>query len=198
MDNGIENIHHLILNYIEINETEWALCHSSFKTASFKKRDVLLKQGDVCNNIYFVVSGLLRIYFLDEKGEEKTFHFCLENTFATDYESFLKEIPSSFSIQAMENTEVIIITSEMLQNFYTILRYGDKLGRLIAEDYFFIINDKIKSMYIHSAMERYKKMNSRFPKILQRVSQHYIASYLNISSVHLSRLKYAHKKNNQN
>ncbi|GAA3757869.1 Crp/Fnr family transcriptional regulator [Flavobacterium ginsengiterrae] len=193
MENGIENIHQLILNYIEINDAEWDFCRSSFKTASFKKKEILVKQGDICDTIYFVVSGLLRIYFLDEKGEEKIFHFCLENTFATDYESFLKGIPSSFSIQAMENTKVIIITFEMLQNLYSVLRYGDKLGRLIAEDYFFIINDKIKSMYIHSAMERYKKMNTRFPKILQRVPQHYIASYLNISSVHLSRLKYAHK-----
>lgn len=195
INKGFENIHQLILNYIEISDEEWSYCSSSFKTDHFKKKEIILNKGNMCNNIYFVTSGLLRIYFVDEKGEEKTFHFCMENTFATDYESFLKSVPSNFSIQAIEDTEVIVITYDMLQLLYKILRYGDKLGRLIAEDYFFIINDKIKSMYTDSPLERYNSMNTKFPKILQRVKQHYIASYLNISSVHLSRLKYKSKQN---
>jgi hypothetical protein len=78
---------------------------------------------------------------------------------------------------------------EMMQTGYKTLRNGEKLGRLIAEDYFFIFNDKVKSIYTKTPLERYNDMNVKFPKILQRVSQHYIASYLNISSVHLSRLK---------
>lgn len=191
--NGIENIYQLISNYIEISDTEWDYCCSMLKGTFFAKKSMLLNQNEICESIFFVASGLLRIYYTDEKGEEKIFHFCLENTFAVDYESFLKGTPSNFSIQAMEDTVVIEITREMQQGLYTVFRYGEKLGRLITEDYFFMVNDKIKAFYMHSPLERYKEMKLKFPTLLQRIPQYYIASYLNISSVHLSRLKYASK-----
>ena len=120
---------------------------------------------------------------------KKPFHFALENTFVTDYKSFLKRLPSNFSVQAMEDSTIILMSYEMLHDGYKKLRFGEKLGRLLAEDYLFLFNDKIQSIYTESPLERYKSMNTKFPKILQRIPQHYIASYLNISSVHLSRLK---------
>ncbi|MEO8534469.1 MAG: Crp/Fnr family transcriptional regulator [Flavobacterium sp.] len=193
IDNNVNMIHELILNYIKISQSEWDHCSSMFKIDRIKKKEIILSQGSVCRNIFFVVDGLLRIYFIDPNGEEKTFHFSVEKTFATDYESFLKCMPSGFSIQAMEDTVVIPITFDMLQDLYKILQYGEKLGRLIAEEYFFLINDKLKALYTQTPLERYNAMNAKFPKILQRISQRYIASYLNISSVHLSRLKIAEK-----
>jgi hypothetical protein len=78
---------------------------------------------------------------------------------------------------------------EILQGGYKKLRNGEKLGRLLAEEYFFIFIDKIQSIYTITPIERYNNLNKKTPKILQRIAQHYIASYLNISSVHLSRLK---------
>lgn len=198
IDKQIENIRQLILNYIELSDEEWKHCSTMFKVDRIHKKEILLDQGAVCKNIYFVLDGLLRIYFVDQNGVEKTFHFSTEQTFATDYESFLKSIPSSFYIQAMEDTTVIIITKDILQDVYKTIGQGQKLGRLIAEDYFFMINDKIKALYTQSPLERYNTMNAKFPKILQRVSQHHIASYLNISSVHLSRLKYNEKDISEN
>lgn len=189
-NSGIGALYQLITNYIDITDSELEYCLSMLSSKVYKKKEMLLKEGEICSKIYFVGKGLLRIFFMDEKGEEKTFHFCLENTFGTDYESFLKGIPSSFSIQAMEDTEVLVISFEMLQNIYRVLKQGEKLGRLITEEYFFMVNDKIKVMYVNSPLVRYNDMNKKFPKILQRVPQHCIASYLNITPVHLSRLKY--------
>lgn len=189
-DNNIDSLRWLILNYIELSELEWVYCSRMFKLDFIDKKEIVVCQGTICRNIFFVVKGLLRVYFIDQDGKEKTFHFALENTFATDYESFLKRIPSSYSIEAMEDSVVIIITFEMLQDLYKKLKHGEKLGRLIAEDYFFLINDKIRAIYSQTPLERYKTMNEKFQKILQRVPQRHIASYLNISSVHLSRLKY--------
>ncbi|MRX40245.1 cyclic nucleotide-binding domain-containing protein [Flavobacterium sp. LC2016-23] len=190
MDNDFGSIYKLINQYIEVSPIEWEQCCLMFTQDRIKKKDILLTKGDVCCNIYFVVKGLLRIYFVDENDEEKTFHFSLESTFATDYESFLKRIPSDFYIQALENTTVIVISFEMLKMLYENLRHGEKLGRLITEDYFFVMNDKIKALYTQTPLQRYNNMNAAFPKILRRVPQHYIASYLNITPVHLSRLKY--------
>lgn len=189
-NNGIFALYQLITEYIDISDSELEYCLSMLSYEVYKKKDILLKEGEVCSKIYFVAKGLLRIYFIDDKDEEKTFHFCLENTFGTDYESFLKGIPSSFSIQAMEDTDVLVISFEMLQNIYRELRHGEKLGRRITEEYFFLVNDKIKALYVNAPLVRYRDMDKRFPKIHQRVPQHCIASYLNITPVHLSRLKY--------
>ncbi|PBJ15905.1 Crp/Fnr family transcriptional regulator [Flavobacterium sp. ACN6] len=190
MNNNFESIRKLILHYTEIDDLEWKMCSDMFTVKQIKKKEIILFQGEICRNIYFVEKGLLRIYFMDHNDDEKTFHFALENTFATDYQSFLKETSADFYIQALENTTVIVITFEMLQLLYKNLRNGEKLGRLIAEDYFFLMNSKIKALYTETPLQRYNSMNANFPKILLRVPQHYIASYLNISPVHLSRLKY--------
>ncbi|MFC0776981.1 Crp/Fnr family transcriptional regulator [Flavobacterium sp. HJSW_4] len=195
---GIDSIYRLACRHVEISGAEWEQCRGMFASAFFSRKQMLVNRGEVCGKIFFVASGLLRIYFTDEKGEEKTFHFCMENTFATDYESFLKGVPSSFSIQAVEDSVVLLVSREMLESLYSLLGEGQKLGRLIAEDYFFILNEKIKSIYVNSPMERYKAMNMRFPNLLQRVPQYHIASYLNISPVHLSRLKLAERENSPN
>lgn len=194
MKSDIESIQALIQNHIELTEREWTYCASMLKVIHVDKKEIILYQNAVCRNVYFVVKGLLRIYFVDHRGEERTFHFSLENTFATDYESFLKHIPSSYAIQALEDATVIAVSFDALQNIYKKLKQGEKLGRLIAEDYFIMANDKIKAIYGQTPLERYNTMNENFPKILQRVPQRYIASYLNVSSVHLSRLKYNDKE----
>ena len=189
MQNELENIKTVISNYIEINDQEWTFYSSQFKVHDFKKRELLLSQGSICRDIFFVVKGLLRVFFVDNDGEEKTFHFSFENSFSADYESFLKKIPANYSIQALEDTTVVLMSFDMLHGGYKILENGVKLGRLLAEEYFFIFNDKIQAIYTQSPLERYNNLTQRFPDILQRIPQHYIASYLNISSVHLSRLK---------
>lgn len=88
MDNQFKNIHQVISNYIEISEEEWTYYSSMFRVIEIKKKSTILNQGSVCRDIYFINKGLLRMYFADNDGEEKTFHFAIENTFATDYESF--------------------------------------------------------------------------------------------------------------
>ena len=188
VDNKLKNIKKVISSYIEISEEELLDYFSKFRVKECKKKDIILTEGKICRDVFFVEKGLLRIYFMDSDGEEKTFHFSLENTFATDYESFLTKTPSKYSIQALEDTTVILMSFEMLHSGYKTLRNGEKLGRLLAEEYFFIFSDKLQSIYTKTHLERYNNLNKKFPNILQRVPQHYIASYLNISSVHLSRL----------
>ena len=191
MHNKLENIKKVISNYIEISEEEWISYSSKFCVKEIEKKEIILKQGDICHDVVFVVKGMLRMFFVDNDGEEKTFHFSFENTFSADYESFLKKIPSNYSIQALEDTTIVLMSYEMLHDGYKYLRNGEKLGRLLAEEYFFIFSDKIQSIYTKCPIERYNNLNRKFPNILQRIPQHYIASYLNVSSVHLSRLKNA-------
>ena len=191
MHNELENIKKVISNYIEISDEEWISYSSKFRVKEIEKKEIILSQGEICRDVFFVVDGLLRVFFVDNDGEEKTFHFSFENTFSADYESFLKKIPSNYTIQALEDTTIVLMSYEMLHDGYKSLMNGEKLGRLLTEDYFFIFNDKIKAIYTQSPIERYNNLTKNFPNILQRIPQHYIASYLNITSVHLSRLKNA-------
>jgi CRP-like cAMP-binding protein len=192
MKEQFKNIHQVISSFIEISNEEWVNYSSMFKTKEIKKKEIILHEGNICKDVFFINKGVLRFYFVDNNGEEKTFHFAIENTFATDYKSFLKRIPSSYSIQALEDTQVVTMSLEMLLSGYEILKNGEKLGRLLAEDYFFMFNNKIQAIYTQTPLERYHDLTTSFPEIFQRVPQHLIASYLTISSVHLSRLKNPH------
>lgn len=183
------DIYKTLTDHIDISETEWKDYSQMLRTRIVRKKEIIHMQGNICREVFFVRKGLLRIFFIDCDGNEKTFHFAHEGTFATDYESFLKQIPASYSIQALENCELNSMSYEMIQYGYTNLRNGEKLGRLLAEEYFFLFSDKIRAIYTLTPLERYNNLKKEIPSIFQRIPQHYIASFLNISSVHLSRLK---------
>lgn len=174
---------------IDLNEEEWLYYSSHLKIKTYKKNEFVLNAGKRCNEVFFINSGLLRVFFTDKDGNEATFHFSMENDFASDYESFLLRKPSKYYIQAMENTEIIVMSHWLVNDGYQKLKNGEKLGRQLAEKYFIIFSNKIQSIYTQTPLERYKQMSEQFPGILQRIPQHYIASYLNITPVHLSRLK---------
>ncbi|MEO9075883.1 MAG: cyclic nucleotide-binding domain-containing protein, partial [Gelidibacter sp.] len=124
MHNKLKNIKTVISNYIDINDEEWMSYASKFCVKEVKKKEIILNQGDICSDVFFVVDGLLRMFFVDHDGEEKTFHFSFENTFSADYESFLKKIPSNYSIQALEDTTIVLMSFEMLHEGYKSLRNG--------------------------------------------------------------------------
>ncbi len=189
MSNDLFYLQKIISSIIELDDNEWNYFSGSFEVKEYKKKEILLQANTICKNIFFVNSGLLRIYFTDNSGRESSFHFVPEHDFATDYESFLQHTPSKYYIQALEDTQVVIISNAMVLDGYKKLRYGEKLGRIITEKYFILYCKKIQALYTQTPLDRYREMNKLFPFILQRVPQHYIASYLNISSVHLSRLK---------
>ena len=186
-----ENIRELVSQYIELNDDEWLYFSSMLRFREVRKNELIVLEGSLSTDIYFIINGVVRTYFTNENGQEKTFHFSLENTFAADYESFLKGSQSKYSIQALEDSSLALISVDMLNNAYKHIRNGDRLGRIIAEKYFFLWSGVIQDIYMLTPIERYNNMKRQFPDILQRVPQHYIASYLNITPVHLSRLKKA-------
>ncbi|NOQ91372.1 MAG: cyclic nucleotide-binding domain-containing protein [Flavobacteriaceae bacterium] len=188
MNSNLSRIQIAIKSLIEINNEEWSYYSEMFSTRHYKKKEILLLSDNICDHIFFINKGLLRIYFIDKNGNESTFYFSQENDFSADYESFINRTPSNYTIEAMEDSEVVHMSYKMVVDGYKKLQYGEKLGRLLAEKYFIIFSRKIQNIYTKTPYERYILMNTLFPNIRQRVPQHYIASYLNISSVHLSRL----------
>lgn len=158
---------------------------------NFKKKDILLRQGDVAEAVFFINSGMTRNFITNDKGEEITAHFTMEGNYVAEYASFLKARKATCSIQALEDVEAVIINHKALKYGYEQVKDGNKLGRIIAENYFMMAVDKLEEIYAGDLLERFDKLNDTFPGIHQRVPQHMIASYLGITPVHLSRLKSA-------
>ena len=186
-----DNIRLIISKHIDINDEEWDYFSTTVQYKKIKRKEILIKTGQTAENIYFVIDGMLRMFSVDAEGTERTLHFSVANTLAVDYGQFLIKAPSRYVIQATENTTVAVMSLETLHNVYKILRQGDKLGRVIAEKYFFFLSQRIEAIYTQTPLERFEHMKIQFPQIMQKVPQRCIASYLNITPVHLSRLKKA-------
>jgi CRP-like cAMP-binding protein len=187
------DIYDHLFNYInsrvKLERSAFSVIADCFKAVKFNKRDYLLREGEVCNFNVFVGNGCLRLFTLNEEGEENTRHFCFEDKFGTALTSFIEQKPSFESFQAVEKTEVLIINrNDFLHKVETIPQIN------------FIYKDMLENAYIYSqqrilglqgdnALERIKWLMTYQPKILSRLPNKIVASYLGITPYTLSRLK---------
>lgn len=187
----MQQIRQVILNMISASDKEMTSLLNNCFVKIFQRQDILSHPGVTPNEIFFINKGIIRVIVHDKEGAEHTIHFALENQFIADYSSFIQQLPSLYTLQALEETEVVVMPRSVVDWGYKNLREGDKLGRLIAEFYFIYQDNRIKNLYARTPKERYDTITEVFPNIHNRVPQHMIASYLGISPVHLSRLKKA-------
>ena len=151
------------------------------------REEFLFQEGDICNFVGLTKKGCLRTFLLKD-GKELILFFHPEHHTLGDYESWRKQKPACFSCQAIENSEVLIINtraSEMLETEPD----GQKLLRLVVENLAFGLRDRLLSLYRDSPEQRYLNFLESEPKLLQRIPQYYLASYLGIEPESLSRLK---------
>lgn len=156
---------------------------------TFRRKEVLSHPQARPNEVFFIVSGLIRVCVLDKEGTEHTLHFALENQFICDYSAFMRKDVSLYTLEALEATEVVVLPRTAIEWGYQHLQEGDKMGRLIAEFYFIYQDNRNMNQYTRTPKERYDTITDVFPNIHHRVPQHMIASYLGITPIHLSRLK---------
>jgi CRP-like cAMP-binding protein len=187
----MEQIRQVMKQIINVSEDELNDFLSQAITKNFKRQEILSRPNNIPNEIFFINKGLIRVLITDNEGTEHTIHFALENQFIADYSNFIQQQPSIYSLQTLEETEVIILPRSTIEWGYKNLTDGQKMGRLIAEYYFIYQDDRIKNLYVRTPKQRYDNITDVFPNIHNRVPQHMIASYLGITPIHLSRLKKA-------
>jgi CRP-like cAMP-binding protein len=185
----MEQIRQVMKQMISISEEELDDFLSQAITKTFKRQETVSRPNAIPNEIYFINKGLIRILITDNEGIEHTIHFALENQFIADYSNFMQKQSSLYTLQAVEETQVVVLPRSAIEWGYKNLTEGQKMGRLIAEFYFIYQDDRIKNMYARTPKQRYDSITDVFPNIHNRVPQHMIASYLGITPVHLSRLK---------
>jgi CRP-like cAMP-binding protein len=157
----------------------------------FPAKTVLLKQGKVAQNYYFVEKGCLRVWF-DNNGKDTTFQFFFEHEGVTSLESFQKNIPSIFTIETIETTVVQVLSRAVFFQMLNELGQDSEFLKALLEISFerqrHYMNEFLSRLR-DTPQQRYIALLKERPHIVKRVPQHYIASYLGITGVHLSRIK---------
>ena len=153
-----------------------------------KKGEDLQVIGSVCRTVYFVISGLLRIHYI-KNGNSITESFEFENSIVARSDSLFDAKPSQKGIQAIEDSELVAINSTKLFQLYDDNPDIERLFRIIFERAYVKTVERIESLQFHSAEERYRNLLTDSQHIIKRIPLNYIASYLGITPVSLSRIR---------
>ncbi|PCI35228.1 MAG: cyclic nucleotide-binding protein [Flavobacteriaceae bacterium] len=182
-------LHQYLNRYVVFNDEEIDAIYERLALKTFKKKEYLLQEGQTCDAYYFVLSGLVRSYYTTVNGHEKITHFALENWWLTDLESFVSNTASYTTIQALEKTQILVLTKEVLESLYLKIPKLERLFRIITEKTL-IAEQRRSSIYLQmSSRDRYLYLITNFPSFAQRVPQYMIASYLEITPEYLSELR---------
>jgi CRP-like cAMP-binding protein len=160
-----------------------------FESATFRKKEALLVEGKVCRANYFVVSGCLRMFFINDKGVEQTVQFALEHWWLADYTSFSARQPSDFNIQAVERTEVLSLTYSAQEALLQAHPVMERYFRLLHQRAHAAAQFRIRHLYGQSREQMYRDFIARFPQFVQRIPQYLLASYLGFTPEYLSELR---------
>lgn len=183
------NLHQFLNNITLISEEDFENGFQYFRKVVLKKGDYFVKEDTICKQIAFINFGILRTFYFNERSEDTTSCFCTENNLTSSYKSFIVQEPSKLSIQAIEETELWVINYDDLQKLYVESPIWGKIGRLIAEREYIGMEKYASVLNNEKAKIKYLRLINEEPKIVQKVANQYIASYLGITSRTLSRIK---------
>lgn len=175
--------------YVEFSNKEIDTIFDKVIVKKFKKKDYLLQQGKICKIKFFITKGLVRSFYIDNKGNEKIVQFAIENWWVTNFESFVKNTPSSCSIQAIEDTTSLIINREDLEQLYVTIPKLERVFRIITENMLIALQRRNQFYLKLTSKERYFFLMNSIPDFVQRVPQYMIASYLEITPEYLSEIR---------
>ncbi|MGL6126194.1 Crp/Fnr family transcriptional regulator [Chryseobacterium artocarpi] len=170
---------------------KWRKFISSFEKIEVPAKTLLLKEGDVSNNVFYLEKGVVRAWYNND-GKDVTFQFFLENTMFSSLESFKKGLPSMVSFETIEPCVLYKIKKPDAEAFLEEAYENPELRTLFMDALFERMFDYMKHFFSFikdTPQQRYLQLSQQKPEIIKRVPQHYIASYLGITTVHLSRIK---------
>lgn len=174
-----------------INDSQFASFSNYFKQLDLPAKTTLLEEGEIANRIFFIEKGCIRVWF-NSDGKELTMQFFFENETVASIESFKKQVPSLLYIETIEPCKIWYISKQDLeilqQQMEKTLDLRNELIDYLFERLFHYMHHFL-SFLSDSPLKRYEALIKDKPMVIKRVPQHYIASYLGVSSVHLSRVK---------
>lgn len=183
-----ELIYH-IKKQVQLNPEKESELLLFFQEKMLTKKSILLHENSICNTHYFVKKGCLRLFFTNDKGMEQTIQFAIENWWLTDYMAFGTTSKSEFGIQAIENSEVLAITYQNQEELVKQIPELERYFRLVFQRAYAASLLRTKYLFNFSREEFYHHFNDNLPEFTNRIPQHILASYLNMTPEYLSEIK---------
>ena len=174
---------------VTLTPAEMDICKTFFIPKKLRKKQTLLQEGDICIHNAFVEKGIMRSFFTDEKGNEHIVQFAIEGWWITDLSSFLTKSNSIYTIEALEDCELLLLTMEARETLIDKIPMFERYQRLLLQNAYIANQARINSALTETAEEKYIKVGLAYPGIIKRVPQHMIASYLGLKPETLSRVR---------
>jgi CRP-like cAMP-binding protein len=174
---------------IALSEAEVDMIRSVSILKKLRRKQYLLQEGDVWRYNAFVCSGFLKTYSIDGKGQEHIINFSPENYWTGDRESLAQGSPSRFNIDAIEDTEVVLIEKGNFEMLCEKIPQLNNLVNVILQKSFIVMQNRVHTNISLSAEEKYQNFLDKFPAIANRIPQHMIASYIGVTPETLTRIR---------
>ncbi|MBK1438526.1 Crp/Fnr family transcriptional regulator [Parapedobacter sp. ISTM3] len=166
-----------------------AVFNRLLKAKSVKRKQLLLRQGEVCDFEAYIVKGCIRTYYIDENGSEVILQFAVEDWWVSDIGSFHEHKPSLLYIEAMEDSELLTLNPSRKEELLAKVPKFERVFRLMVQRHLSALEHRLIRTIAQTAEERYLEFVRQYPKIVLRVPQHYIASYLGMTPEFLSKVR---------
>ncbi|MDX9773761.1 MAG: Crp/Fnr family transcriptional regulator [Bacteroidales bacterium] len=178
-----------INSIVSLSNEEWNQFLLFIESKKLKKNSYFLQEGQICESIAFINSGVLIYFKFLENGKEVTTDFAFRGDWVNDNQSRLTNVPSMINIKAITPSELLIIKSRDLPYLFEKIPKIERLSRILMEQFFIKFTQLSIDLQVLSAKERYVKMLKEYPEISQNVPLYHIANYLGIAPKSLSRLR---------
>ncbi len=176
-------------------EEEKRLIEDKALSRKVKRRELILQADSICQHYTFVVKGCFKMYAVDDNGNEHNLQFVAENDWIADIGSFHSRKPSKLFIEAIEQSEIIQIEQQDLYFLYTNIPKLDRIFKVIIENKFVLLQNRILQNFSSTALQRYLNFLEQYPHLANRLPNTQIASYLGITPEFLSKIRKEHLKN---
>ncbi|MCF0065246.1 Crp/Fnr family transcriptional regulator [Dyadobacter chenwenxiniae] len=174
---------------VPLSNDEWAIFRTFFIQKEMDARTMLTRKGQIEDEIYFIHSGLMRLYYTTENDEQITAFIFSENLFASCLESFIEQIPSTQDLETLEPCSLLVLNKTGLEQLYDLVPKTSIIMRKVMEQRFISAQRLLSSYILASPQERYELFAKHYPALVQRVPQYILASFLGITPVSLSRIR---------
>ncbi|MNJ93663.1 Cyclic nucleotide-binding domain protein [compost metagenome] len=185
----MEKLKQHLKKFIDVDPVELEEILLYFKTKTVAKKENILEEGQVCRYHFFVLKGILRKFFVNEKGVEQTTEFAIENWWITDNMAFEHKLVTSFYIQAVEKSDLVYISQENQEKLVAAFPIMERYFRFVYQRAYAAAQMRVKYLFSKSKEEFYQDMLRKYPQFVQRVPQYLIASYLGFTPEYLSEIR---------
>ncbi|MBN1881891.1 MAG: Crp/Fnr family transcriptional regulator [Deltaproteobacteria bacterium] len=179
--------------YADIPEAEWRKLADRLESLTLEKNGFFVRQGDLPDRMGVIFNGIFRVFCITESGDEKILSFRMKGQFLSAYSPFVENRESWYSIQALTDAELICVPLEDMK------KLSDPCWEKVVKEYmvrlFIEKEDRERSFLTEDARTRYERFRESYPELEEILPQYYIAEYLGISPVSLSRIRGEIKKN---